>query len=142
MLRNGLSGSLSSFSSSSRLSFLHPKQSERCKKKRRQIAERVWGVADEANLPLRPRLSRGEELASESGEIWLTEEVAIASFINSVPLATRRRVRIPQELTMALPFLGNFLLSEDRDCDLSVGLSLQAFVERDESVLQTLVARK
>lgn len=49
---------------------------------------------------------------------------------------------IAQKLTMTVPFLSDFLLSEDRNCDLSVGLAFQALVERDQSLVQALVGSK
>ena len=41
---------------------------------------------------------------------------------------------------MAEPFLSNFFLSEDCNRDLSVGLALEALIERDKGVMKTFVA--
>ena len=43
---------------------------------------------------------------------------------------------------MTVPFLSNFFLSEDRNRDLPVGLTLEALIERSQGVMKTFVASK
>ena len=69
----------------------------------------------------------------------LAHEFAIAALHQFSPLGNEPSRAVLQKLTMGVPFLSNFFLSKDRNRGLSVGLALEALIERDQGLMKTFV---
>jgi hypothetical protein len=72
----------------------------------------------------------------------LGQQIAVTTHHQFGSLGDQPPCAVFEELARSLPFLGYLFLTEDGGGDLTIGLAIKAFIERDQRVMEAFIDRR